>query len=66
MITSRMIASLIATITAFTLLEVRMPKHSRPVISSTITAAIRLWWSPKIHAGGLACHGAEVRTTCRY
>ena len=45
MMTSRMIASLIATITALTVLEVRIPKHSRPAISSTITAAKTLWWS---------------------
>ena len=66
MMTSRMIASLIATITALTLLDARIPKHSSPVSSSTITAATRLWWSAKIHAGGFACHGAEVRTTWKY
>ena len=66
MMTSRMIASLMATITPLNWLEVFTPRHSKPVSASTITAAIRLWWSPKIHAGGWPCHGDEVMTTWRY
>jgi hypothetical protein len=37
--TSKMMTSLIATITAFNELEVRTPKHSRPDSSRTIAAA---------------------------
>src|SRR5437588_12390928 len=64
--TSRMIASLIATITPLKVLDVRIPRHSSPDSSSTITAATRLWPSAKIQAGGCACHGDEVSTTLKY
>src|SRR5690242_6614705 len=66
MITTRITATLIATITALKPLERRIPKHRSPDSASTITAAARLWWSPNIHAGGFACHGAEVTTTFKY
>jgi hypothetical protein len=40
-ITSKMMTSLIATIAALNLLEVRTPRHSRPESTSTIAAAAR-------------------------
>src|SRR5947209_10802256 len=64
--TSRMIESLIATITAFTVLDVRIPRHSSPAISSTITAANTLWWSPYIQVGTWRFHGEELSTTLKY
>ena len=61
-----MIATLIITITALALLEVRTPKQSSAVMTSTIRAATRLWWVAKIHVPGCACQGAEVNTTWKY